>query len=103
LGRTGDPRLRRGRDARARRARMSRKGERRLPDPKVWRPRDYQFPLWDYLNGGGLRADVVAHRRWGKDEIALHWTAAASRRRVGSYWHLLPEASQARKAIWDAV
>jgi phage terminase large subunit len=82
---------------------MSRRGERRLPDPKVWRPRDYQWELWDYLNGGGLRADVVAHRRWGKDEVALNWTAAASRRRIGSYWHLLPEASQARKAIWDAV
>jgi hypothetical protein len=23
--------------------------------------------------------------------------------RVGSFWHMLPEASQARKAIWDAV
>lgn len=23
--------------------------------------------------------------------------------RVGTYWHLLPEAAQARKAIWDAV
>jgi hypothetical protein len=23
--------------------------------------------------------------------------------RVGGYWHMLPEASQARKAIWDAV
>ncbi len=23
--------------------------------------------------------------------------------RVGTYWHMLPEASQARKAIWDAV
>lgn len=24
-------------------------------------------------------------------------------RRVGNYWHMLPEAEQARKAIWDAV
>ena len=43
------------------------------------------------------------HRRWGKDALFLNWTAVASQRRVGGYWHLLPEASQARKAIWDAV
>lgn len=23
--------------------------------------------------------------------------------RAGGYWHLLPEAAQARKAVWDAV
>jgi phage terminase large subunit len=77
--------------------------EMRVPDPRVWRPRDYQWPLWQHLNAGGLRADVVAHRRWGKDDVALHWAAAASRKRVGSYWHLLPEIEQGRKAIWSAV
>lgn len=68
-----------------------------------WEPRDDQYPLWRYLREGGTRADVVAHRRWGKDEMCLQWTAFASQQRVGSYWHMLPEANQARKAIWDAV
>lgn len=40
---------------------------------------------------------------FGKDDVALHWTACASHERVGTYWHLLPEAAMARKAIWDAV
>lgn len=71
--------------------------------PIGWDPRPYQNDLWEYLLTGGTRADVVAHRRWGKDEVALHWTAAAASVRPGSYWHLLPEASQGRKAIWDAV
>jgi hypothetical protein len=35
--------------------------------------------------------------------VALNWTAIAAMRRPGSYWHLLPEASQGRKAIWEAV
>jgi hypothetical protein len=61
------------------------------------------MPLWVYLERGGLRADVAAHRRWGKDDIALNWTARACHQRIGTYWHLLPEASQARKAIWDAI
>jgi phage terminase large subunit len=68
-----------------------------------WKPREYQKPLMRYLEAGGTRADVVAHRRWGKDEVALHWAAARAMRRPGTYWHLLPEASQGRKAVWDAV
>ena len=59
--------------------------------------------LWNYLEEGGKRAVEVAHRRWGKDEVALHWTAVAAHQKVGTYWHMLPEAAQARKAIWEAV
>ena len=43
------------------------------------------------------------HRRSGKDDLALHWAACAAFRRTATYWHLLPEAAQARKAIWDAI
>jgi hypothetical protein len=71
--------------------------------PHRWDPREYQKPLWRHLERGGLRADVVAHRRWGKDEVALHWAGASIMHKPGVYWHLLPEASQGRKAIWDAV
>jgi phage terminase large subunit len=46
---------------------------------------------------------AIWHRRAGKDEVCLHWTASAAHLRVGVYWHMLPEASQARKAVWDAV
>jgi phage terminase large subunit len=33
----------------------------------------------------------------------LHHTACASQERVGSYWHMLPEKEQARKAIWTMI
>jgi phage terminase large subunit len=59
--------------------------------------------LWKYLEGGGKRGLAVCHRRWGKDDLALHWTAVAAHTRVASYWHMLPEYEQARKAIWTAV
>lgn len=49
------------------------------------------------------RVVQVAHRRWGKDDIALHRAAVAAHERIGNYWHMLPEASQARKAIWEAI
>lgn len=71
--------------------------------PNGWKRRDYQEPLWSYLRNGGKRADVAWHRRAGKDDVSLHWTAIAAAKRVGTYWHMLPEAAQARKAIWEAI
>lgn len=71
--------------------------------PRNWTPRPYQQKVWDYLEQGGRRACLIWHRRSGKDDVALNWTAVAAHRRVGEYWHMLPQASQARKAIWDAV
>ncbi len=71
--------------------------------PNGWRPRPYQRRLWSYLERGGTRALEVAHRRWGKDDVALHWAACASMQRPGVYWHMLPMANQSRKAIWEAV
>lgn len=68
-----------------------------------WRPRQYQLGLWKYLEKGGKRAVAVWHRRAGKDELCLHWTARAAMQRVGTYWHMLPEYKQARKAIWNAI
>jgi hypothetical protein len=68
-----------------------------------WSPRPYQQPLWEYLEGGGRRACVIWHRRSGKDDVALNWTAQAAHERVGEYWHMLPEAAQGRKVVWDAV
>ena len=61
------------------------------------------MPLWSYLENGGKRAVEVAHRRWGKDDVALHFTATAAIEKPGNYWHMLPQYNQARKVIWDAV
>lgn len=71
--------------------------------PNNWTPRSDQRPLWDYLERGGKRAVCVAHRRWGKDDVALHFTATQALQRIGNYWHMLPQYNQARKSIWDAV
>ena len=45
----------------------------------------------------------TADYRAGKDELCLNWAACAAHERVANYWHMLPEAAQARKAIWEAV
>lgn len=71
--------------------------------PNNWMPRPDQLALWSYLENGGLRAVEVAHRRWGKDDVALHFTATTLVEKPGNYWHMLPQYNQARKVIWDAV
>ena len=68
-----------------------------------WRPRDYQMPAWAALESGVKRLALAWHRRAGKDDVCLHWSATAAMMRVGTYWHMLPQANQSRKAIWDAV
>jgi hypothetical protein len=71
--------------------------------PNDWRPRLYQMPLWKYLWQGGRRAISIWHRRSGKDDVCLHWAAVSAIRKKATYWHMLPEAAQARKAIWEAI
>jgi phage terminase large subunit len=71
--------------------------------PNNWQPRDYQLPAWAYLENGGTHAELIWHRRSGKDDICLNWAGVAAFQRVATYWHMLPEAAQARKAIWEAI
>lgn len=75
----------------------------RIVIPHNWRPRAYQMPLWRYLEGGGKRAITIWHRRSGKDDVCLHWATVAAFQRPATYWHMLPEYAQGRKAIWTAV
>lgn len=70
----------------------------------VFRVRRYQAPFYmAWRTGEKKRLIEIAHRRWGKDEIALNVTRDLALERPASYWHCLPEYAQARKAIWTAV
>lgn len=68
-----------------------------------WEPRSYQMAAWAALEKGCRRLALAWHRRAGKDDLCLHWAAVSAMQKVGVYWHMLPLANQARKAIWDAV
>lgn len=66
--------------------------------------RKYQQPFWKaWVQDGKDRLIEIAHRRWGKDEIALRATMVKSYQRPASYWHCLPLYEQGRKALWTAV
>lgn len=71
-----------------------------------WKPRWYQQEFWDYMWTGGLagkHAELIWHRRAGKDDVCLNLAPAAMAIEPGTYWHMLPLSNQVRKAIWDAV
>lgn len=69
-----------------------------------FRCRWYQRPFHEaFLAQKVQRFIAIAHRRWGKDEVVLAGTRELLHRRVGSYWHCLPEFAQCRKALWTAV
>jgi phage terminase large subunit len=68
-----------------------------------WKPRHYQQLGWDAFMSGINRLVYCWHRRAGKDEMALHMAAVYSQLAPGNIWHMLPNANQARKAIWEAV
>ncbi len=71
--------------------------------PHEWEPRPYQRAAWDWLMRGGRYACICAHRRYGKDELALMAAGVLAHRRVGNYVHMLPKTEQVRKAIWTAI
>lgn len=69
--------------------------------PNGWTPRPHQRRLWGHLEAGGKRAVAVWHRRAGKDSTAINWTAVAAHQRIGTYWHMLPTATQGRLVVWE--
>ena len=73
--------------------------------PNDWSPRIYQRNLYNNFGYGKdfQRASEVWHRRAGKDSTVLNLTAREMFKRVGTYWHLFPEQTQARRAIWNGV
>lgn len=69
-----------------------------------FRVRKYQRNFHEtWANLKQTRLIEVAHRRWGKDEIALNVTRKLAMDRPASYWHCLPLYEQGRKALWTAV
>lgn len=70
----------------------------------TFRVRRYQREFHEtWVNRKKLRLIEIAHRRWGKDEIALNATRQLAMERPASYWHCLPLYEQGRKALWTAV
>lgn len=53
------------------------------------------------MESGCLRADVVWHRRSGKEKTCVNIMAAKMMQRPGNYFYCFPELKQGRKILWD--
>lgn len=71
--------------------------------PNNWTPRPYQLDALQAFNEGKRRQIHIWHRRAGKDSFSLNLSAIMAHREVGTYWHLFPKHTQARKAIYFGI
>ena len=77
--------------------------ERRSSTPSGWKPRPYQRDSLDAFDAGRKRQILIWHRRAGKDNYALNLASREARKKRGTYWHLFPQHTQAKKAIWRGI
>lgn len=71
--------------------------------PYRYKPRQYQFPLWNAIQRGVKRIVVIWHRRSGKDKTIINIIATESQKRVGTYYYFFPTYAQGKKILWDGV
>lgn len=70
---------------------------------KTWKPRPYQVDSRRAFDDGKRRQLLIWHRRAGKDTDTLDFAANQAMQTVGTYWHLYPTHTQARRAIWNGI
>lgn len=68
-----------------------------------WLPRPYQADVRAAFAQGINRHVLIWHRRAGKDSFGLNIADELRRDQVGTYWHLFPLHTQAKKAIWFGI
>lgn len=66
-------------------------------------PRPYQRDFFAAMDGGLRRAIRVWPRRAGKDLTDWQYLIMSAMRRKGSYFHVMPYATDSRKNIWEGM
>ena len=75
-----------------------------MPEIQVsLKARPHQKALIEYFRNDGKHAVCIWHRKGGKDRGATFVESELACKRVGLYWHALPNYADARKVVWDAI
>lgn len=74
-----------------------------LSIPNGFTPRPYQARAMLAFDAGYKRGVYVWARRSGKDITFMHQIAKVAHQRVGTYFHMLPTFTQAKRNVWDAI
>jgi hypothetical protein len=71
--------------------------------PNGFTPRKYQARAMLAFDAGFKRGVYVWARRSGKDVTFMHQIAKMAHKRIGTYFHMLPTFTQAKRNVWDAI
>lgn len=71
--------------------------------PVGWAPRAHQQAAWADLEAEVPNVLVVAHRRWGKDEIGLNDCGRRAGMTPANYFYMFPEQEHARRAMMKSI
>jgi hypothetical protein len=71
--------------------------------PNGFTPRPYQARAMLAFDAGIKRGVYVWARRSGKDVTFMHQIAKMAHERIGTYFHMLPTYTQAKRNVWDAI
>jgi hypothetical protein len=71
--------------------------------PNGFTARPYQARAMLAFDAGYKRGVYVWARRSGKDVTFMHQIAKMAHRRIGTYFHMLPTFTQAKRNVWDAI
>lgn len=75
-----------------------------VPIPAAgWKPAPHQLAVWRDMEAEVQNILLVAHRRWGKDEIGLNDCAIQAAKYPANYFYCLPEQEHARRALWTSI
>lgn len=76
----------------------------KVPIPAAgWKPAPHQLAVWRDMEAEVQNILLVAHRRWGKDEIGLNDCAIQAAKYPANYFYCLPEQEHARRALWSSI
>lgn len=79
-------------------------GRIKVPIPAAgWTPAKHQMPVWEDMEREIPNILLVAHRRWGKDELGIADCSIQAAKYPANYFYCLPEQEHARRAIWSSI
>lgn len=71
---------------------------------RVFEPRSYQKPVFDYIERRGYKkALLIWPRRAGKDITTWYLLIRQALKRKGMYFYCLPTYRQCKTVVWDAI
>lgn len=71
--------------------------------PYMFKPREYQLPIFKAIDNGIKRIIMVRHRRAWKDKACFNVIVKKAMENVGIYYYVFPTYSQGKKAVWDGI